>query len=44
MRGGALHGELEAAADLRDALHLLGWRADVETVCAAADIVLWLRP
>ncbi|MFJ3823130.1 glycosyltransferase [Streptomyces nodosus] len=37
---GDLHGDLEQAADLRDALHLLGWRADVETVYAAADLVL----
>ncbi|MGW0884083.1 glycosyltransferase [Streptomyces sp. NPDC002671] len=37
---GDLHGDLEAAADLRESLHLLGWRADVETVYAAADLVL----
>ncbi|MDX3763441.1 glycosyltransferase [Streptomyces sp. AK02-04a] len=37
---GDLHGDLETAADLRDSLHLLGWRADVETVYAAADMVL----
>ena len=30
----------EAVADLGDRLHLLGWRADVETVYAAADLVL----
>jgi glycosyltransferase involved in cell wall biosynthesis len=29
-----------AVADLGDSLHLLGWRADVETVYAAADLVL----
>ncbi|MGW0096087.1 glycosyltransferase [Streptomyces sp. NPDC003328] len=38
--GGDLHGELETAADLSESLHLLGWRADVETVYAAADLVL----
>ncbi|MFF0051722.1 glycosyltransferase [Streptomyces sp. NPDC005498] len=37
---GDLHGDLETAADVRDSLHLLGWRADVETVYAAADLVL----
>lgn len=37
---GDLCGDLEAAADARDSLHLLGWRADVETVYAAADLVL----
>lgn len=37
---GDLHSDLESAADLGDALHLLGWRADVETVYAAADVVL----
>ncbi|MFD9359177.1 glycosyltransferase [Streptomyces sp. NPDC060031] len=37
---GDLHGDLEAAGDLRDSLHLLGWRADVETVYAASDMVL----
>lgn len=37
---GDLHGDLAAAADLRDSLHLLGWRADVESVYAAADVVL----
>ncbi len=37
---GDLHGDLEKATDLRDSLHLLGWRADVETVYAAADMVL----
>ncbi|MEW2085272.1 glycosyltransferase [Streptomyces sp. NPDC005283] len=30
----------EAVAELGDSLHLLGWRADVETVYAAADLVL----
>ncbi|MFF3247493.1 glycosyltransferase [Streptomyces sp. NPDC002870] len=30
----------EAVTDLGDSLHLLGWRADVETVYAAADLVL----
>ncbi|WP_260848514.1 glycosyltransferase [Streptomyces sp. SLBN-118] len=30
----------EAVADLGDSLHRLGWRADVETVYAAADLVL----
>ncbi|MFE7772953.1 glycosyltransferase [Streptomyces sp. NPDC057445] len=30
----------EAVADLGDSLHLLGWRSDVETVYAAADLVL----
>jgi glycosyltransferase involved in cell wall biosynthesis len=38
--GGDLQSELETAADLRESLHLLGWRADVETVYAAADLVL----
>ncbi|WP_404954124.1 glycosyltransferase [Streptomyces sp. 147326] len=37
---GDLRGDLEAAGDLRDSLHLLGWRADVETVYAASDMVL----
>ncbi len=37
---GDLSVDLESAADLRDSLHLLGWRADVETVYAAADVVL----
>ncbi|CAL9315076.1 D-inositol-3-phosphate glycosyltransferase [Streptomyces sp. enrichment culture] len=37
---GDLHGDLESAADLRDSLHLLGWRTDVETVYAASDVVL----
>jgi glycosyltransferase involved in cell wall biosynthesis len=37
---GDLHGDLERAHDLRASLHLLGWRADVETVYAAADLVL----
>ncbi|MGW0751246.1 glycosyltransferase [Streptomyces sp. NPDC002587] len=37
---GDLHGDLEAAGDLRDSLCLLGWRADVETVYAASDMVL----
>jgi len=37
---GDLHGDLESAADLDDSLHLLGWRADVETVYAATDMVL----
>jgi glycosyltransferase involved in cell wall biosynthesis len=38
---GDLLGELRAAPrDLEGALHLLGWRADVETVYAAADVVL----
>jgi len=30
----------EAVAELGDSLHQLGWRADVETVYAAADMVL----
>lgn len=37
---GDLHGDLESATGLGDSLHLLGWRADVETVYAAADLVL----
>ncbi|MGC9665575.1 glycosyltransferase [Planosporangium sp. 12N6] len=38
---GDLFGELtEATADLGDAIRLLGWRADVETVYAAADVTL----
>ncbi|GHK04204.1 hypothetical protein SY2F82_60010 [Streptomyces sp. Y2F8-2] len=37
---GDLHGVLESATDLQGALHLLGWRADVETVYAAADMLL----
>ncbi|WP_171118829.1 glycosyltransferase family 4 protein [Streptomyces sp. N502] len=37
---GDLRGDLESAVDMRDSLHLLGWRADVETVYAAADLVL----
>lgn len=37
---GELHDDLKTAADLRDSLHLLGWRADVETVFAATDVVL----
>jgi glycosyltransferase involved in cell wall biosynthesis len=38
---GDLLGEvLAAAADLDGTLHPLGWRADVETVYAAADLVL----
>ena len=38
---GDLLGELLAAAPALDGrLHLLGWRADVETVYAAADLVL----
>jgi glycosyltransferase involved in cell wall biosynthesis len=38
---GDLLGELVTAArDLDGALHLLGWRAEVETVYAAADLVL----
>lgn len=39
--GGDAHGELEAAARNFDgAFTLLGWRADVETVYAAADLVI----
>ncbi|XVQ82606.1 glycosyltransferase [Microbispora siamensis] len=39
--GGELSGELERdIADMRDAFHLLGWRRDVETVYAAADVVI----
>lgn len=37
---GDLGGELAGAGDLRESLHLLGWRPDVETVYAAADLVL----
>ncbi|GAA2629383.1 glycosyltransferase family 4 protein [Streptomyces vastus] len=37
---GDLRPDPEAVTDLGDSLHLLGWRADVETVYAAADIVL----
>ncbi|MFE0329241.1 glycosyltransferase [Streptomyces sp. NPDC058960] len=37
---GDLRGDLEAAADPRGRVRLLGWRADVETVYAAADLVL----
>jgi glycosyltransferase involved in cell wall biosynthesis len=37
---GDLQPDPEAVADLGDSLHLLGWRADVETVYAAADLVL----
>ncbi|WP_182905462.1 glycosyltransferase [Microbispora sp. H13382] len=39
--GGELTGEVERGiAALPDAFHLLGWRADVETVYAAADVVV----
>jgi glycosyltransferase involved in cell wall biosynthesis len=39
--GGDLQDELDGrAGDLHGALHLLGWRADVETVYAAADVAL----
>jgi glycosyltransferase involved in cell wall biosynthesis len=39
--GGDLLDELSrCAGDLDGALHLLGWRADVETVYAAADVAL----
>ncbi|MFC6074864.1 glycosyltransferase [Microbispora bryophytorum] len=39
--GGELTGEVERAAQaVPGAFHLLGWRADVETVYAAADVVL----
>ncbi|MEU8278442.1 glycosyltransferase [Microbispora bryophytorum] len=39
--GGELTGEVERAAQAAPgAFHLLGWRADVETVYAAADVVL----
>ncbi|MDF3297628.1 glycosyltransferase [Streptomyces tropicalis] len=37
---GDLLGDLRAATDLSESLHLLGWRPDVETVYAAADLVL----
>jgi glycosyltransferase involved in cell wall biosynthesis len=37
--GGDLLGELKRTAD-ETGMHLLGWRGDVETVFAAADIVL----
>ncbi|MFF4348680.1 glycosyltransferase [Streptomyces sp. NPDC001530] len=37
---GDLQEELTAAADLGGSLRLLGWRSDVETVYAAADVVL----
>lgn len=37
---GDLRPDPEAVAELGDRLHLLGWRADVETVYAAADMVL----
>jgi glycosyltransferase involved in cell wall biosynthesis len=39
--GGDAVGEVEAAAESLDgSLRLLGWRADVETVYAAADLVI----
>ncbi|MEV0144573.1 MULTISPECIES: glycosyltransferase [unclassified Nonomuraea] len=39
--GGELQEQLERdIAPARDAFHLLGWRKDVETVYAAADVVL----
>ncbi|MFG1865082.1 glycosyltransferase [Microbispora bryophytorum] len=39
--GGELTGEVERAAQAAPgAFHLLGWRAEVETVYAAADVVL----
>jgi glycosyltransferase involved in cell wall biosynthesis len=38
--GDLLDQVAEAAGRLDGALHLLGWRADVETVYAAADLVL----
>ncbi|MFI7058811.1 glycosyltransferase [Streptosporangium canum] len=39
--GGELREEMErSVAPLRDSCHLLGWRKDVETVYAAADVVL----
>ena len=37
---GDLHYELETAVDLSQSMRLLGWRADVETVYAASDLVL----
>ncbi|MFP1627996.1 glycosyltransferase [Streptomyces sp. 5K101] len=37
---GDLHPDPDAVAELGDSLHQLGWRADVETVYAAADMVL----
>jgi glycosyltransferase involved in cell wall biosynthesis len=38
---GELRGQIERdVAPFRDAVHLLGWRADVETVYAAADVIL----
>ncbi|WP_238432024.1 glycosyltransferase [Streptomyces cavernae] len=37
---GDLRPDPAAVTELGDALHLLGWRADVETVYAAADLVL----
>lgn len=37
---GELQAELKTAADLDGSLRLLGWRSDVETVHAAADVVL----
>ncbi|WP_249345655.1 glycosyltransferase [Microbispora sp. H11081] len=39
--GGELREEVErGVSGLRDSFHLLGWRGDVETVYAAADVVL----
>ncbi|WP_371784567.1 glycosyltransferase [Streptosporangium subroseum] len=39
--GGELHQDLERRIEpLRGSFHLLGWRKDVETVYAAADVVL----
>ncbi|MEV7006431.1 glycosyltransferase [Streptosporangium sp. NPDC051022] len=39
--GGELSGEVERSIEpVRDSFHLLGWRRDVETVYAAADVVL----
>ncbi|GAA3201852.1 glycosyltransferase [Nonomuraea roseoviolacea] len=39
--GGELLEQFEASiAPIRDAFHLLGWREDVETVYAAADVVM----
>ncbi|UUN26028.1 glycosyltransferase [Streptomyces sp. FIT100] len=37
---GDLRPDPDIAAELGDRLHLLGWRADVETVYAASDLVL----
>jgi glycosyltransferase involved in cell wall biosynthesis len=37
---GDLLGDVAAAADRDGGLHLLGWRADVGTVYAAADVIL----